>query len=182
MKIEEIIERSLRELEDQEKEWLELRKISDDIVRKCGKIAQKIHVGNLKEAKEELEKIDISKIANTNEGLTAQQEYVETYLLLKVLMKEGIPSPEDIGVNADVYLLGLADLIGELRREITSNLLKDDYDRALELFNLMENIYNSLLPVRLPNAILPGFRRKMDVARGLVEQSRRDILSYKLKG
>ena len=182
MEIEEIIEQTLKNLEEKEKKWLELRKISDEIVRRCGKIVQRIHTGDLEGAKEELERINIEKIKESYEGMIALQEYVEAYLLVKVLMGEEIPSPEELKVDHEVYLLGLADLIGELRREITSELLKDNYDRAVELFQLMERIYNSLLPIRLPNAILPGFRRKMDVARGLLEQSRRDILSYKLKG
>ena len=43
-------------------------------------------------------------------------------------------------------------------------------------FQMMEGIYDALLPLRFSNSVLPEFRRKQDVARIQIEQARGELL------
>jgi len=49
-------------------------------------------------------------------------------------------------------------------------------DDAQKFFEMMELIYDELLPLRFSNAVLPEFRRKQDVARIQIEQARGELL------
>ncbi len=174
------IEMIIEELEHEDQRLHQLREKADRVIKVCGKAMQKIHVGDYDSAEKMLDEINIKPLLDEDVGTVAIQEYVEGKLLLEVMKEGKIPDKDTLRVPTKAYLLGIADLIGELRREITSHLIKDDYGSAIKLFNIMNKIYIDLLPIRVSNSVLPGFRRKMDVARGILEQSRRDILSYKI--
>ena len=47
---------------------------------------------------------------------------------------------------------------------------------AEKYFSMMEDIFDSLLPLRFSNAILPEFRHKQDVGRIQIEQARGELL------
>ncbi|MCX8205941.1 MAG: hypothetical protein N3H30_01800 [Candidatus Micrarchaeota archaeon] len=195
-------------LERQERAYREQRERSDRIIAECGKAMQLMHAGRLDDAERILSGVRTSlqgivrvqcPVAEaepafgnaedaSQQGLAAEvagadvalQEYAEAEILLAVMRGGELPARKSLGVGDAHYLLGLADVLGELRREIIEHMRKDDYATAVRMFSLMEGIYELLLPVRISNSILPGFRRKLDVARSMVEQCRRDILMYKI--
>jgi len=105
----------------------------------------------------------------------AEGEVTEAMLLLAFWRHEDLPTPEQIGVSEIGYLLGLGDLVGELRRVAVDSLKEDNLDLAIRAFTLMEEIYSMLLIFDFPRAMTPGIRQKADVARGLVERTRADI-------
>lgn len=171
-------------LDSKEQSYGEVRALSEHIVRECGKAVQLIHAGEMNKAADMLQSIkdDVSKLSKINAPnvQVAQQEYAEAIVLHYIMSKKPIPHYSDIHVNPDAYLLGLSDVIGELRREIIEFLRKDNYNRASELFSVMSDMYENLLPIRYSNSILPGYRRKLDVSRSMVEQCRRDLLMFKI--
>lgn len=176
MLLDEIIAQASSELTKVEENNKERRIKSDEVVLKCGKIVQLIHSGNLELAEKQLDEIKITE-AKTE---IAEQEYVETLSLLKILKRKEIPHYSELNVSPSSYLLGLADVLGELRREIIEHMRKDKYEEANYLFEKMEFIYENLVQLRHSSSVLNNFRRKLDVSRSSVELCRRDLLMYKI--
>ncbi len=106
-------------------------------------------------------------------------EYVEAVSLASFVLEGRIPGFEELGVGAVPYLLGLADLIGELRRLVLSQIRDLDFGGAERTFKAMEEIYSALVQVAFPEAIVPGLRRKVDVAKRVIETTRKEMLFYR---
>jgi len=105
----------------------------------------------------------------------AKQEYAEASILLGLNTGKGYPSPELLGLNYKSYLLGLADVPGELRRQTLDLLRAGDLDAAEENLETMEEIYRHLSKVDEVSLLLKGLRRKLDVARSVTERTRAEI-------
>jgi translin len=105
----------------------------------------------------------------------AYQEFAEARVFLVLVREDRFLSPEDIKVPSIDYVLGLADVIGELRRRALDSLRKGDVKTAEKCLNLMEDIYVELLAMDEAYMLVPGLRRKSDVARHLIETTRGDI-------
>jgi translin len=176
MHLDKIINEASNELSVLEEQNKDKRIKSDEIVKRCGKIVQLIHGRKINEAENELKQIKINELQTE----IAEQEYVETLFLLYILKRKELPHYKELEVSPSSYLLGLADVIGELRREIIENMRKDNYDEANYLFEKMEFIYENLVFLRHSNSVLNNFRRKLDVSRSSVELCRRDLLMYKI--
>ena len=84
----------------------------------------------------------------------------------------GIPSRESLGTSPDAYLLGLLDTVGELKRLVLNSVMKGDIKRAKKFFASMELLYNECSPLAVYDHVVNGARRKIDVARMLVEDTR----------
>ena len=54
-----------------------------------------------------------------------------------------------------------------------------DIDEAKYLFSIMDELCEGLLVFDVPDAILP-IRRKQDIARGIIERTRSDLLNATL--
>ena len=107
----------------------------------------------------------------------AYEEYAEGMILLK-LEREGVyPSQEEIGVPSSAYILGLGDVVGELRRKALDSIRVQKTEDAERYLRWMEEIYNELMLVdEHVFALLGGLRRKCDLARRLVEITRGDVV------
>ena len=105
----------------------------------------------------------------------AKQEYAEASILLGLNTGKGYPSPELLGLNYKSYLLGLADVPGELRRQTLDLLRAGDLVAAEENLETMEEIYRHLSKVDEVSLLLKGLRRKLDVARSVTERTRAEI-------
>ena len=70
----------------------------------------------------------------------------------------------------------MADLVGELRRYCLEHLRESsalsEANRAMEV---MDDLYDNLITLDYPSGLIPGVRRKTDVARSLVEKTRGDL-------
>nr|AIE93887.1 translin family protein [uncultured marine thaumarchaeote AD1000_41_B03] len=75
-------------------------------------------------------------------------------------------------VSKESYVLGLLDSIGELKRLMLDNIRKDQLTEASRIFTVMENLYLILYPFAMFDKIVKEARRKLDVNRSLVEESR----------
>jgi translin len=105
----------------------------------------------------------------------AYQEYAEAQTLLSLIEKNRFISPEEIDVPSIAYVLALGDVIGELRRRALDSLRKGDVKTAEDCLNLMEEIYGELMGMDEAYMLVPGLRRKSDVARHLIETTRGDV-------
>jgi len=104
----------------------------------------------------------------------ALQEWVEASLLLAVIEARPFPFPADLGVHAEAYLLGLADVVGELRRLAITALGRGDVDRAKGLLEDMDKLSGMLMRFDFPRSVL-SMKPKQDMARSLVERTRGDV-------
>jgi len=105
----------------------------------------------------------------------AFQEYAEAQTLLSIVQENRFISPEEIEVPSVAYVLALADVIGELRRRALDSLRREDVKTAEDCLHLMEEIYVELMSMDEAYMLVPGLRRKSDVARHLIETTRGDI-------
>ena len=105
----------------------------------------------------------------------AYEEYSEANVLLMLVKGGKFTSPKKLGVPSISYVLGLGDVIGELRRRVLDALKKGDVELAKDTLLLMEEIYVELLSMDDAFLIVPGLRRKCDIGRRIIETTRGDV-------
>jgi len=105
----------------------------------------------------------------------AFQEYAEANILTELIENERFPSPSEIEVPIVDYILGLADVIGEFRRQALDALRKGDVPYAEKCLEVMETIYVELMTMEDGYILVPGLRRKCDVARRIIETTRGEV-------
>lgn len=169
----------------------ELRQEIQSLSRKTTRMSKQAiflaHRDKVKEAEEMLNeaKLNIDKI---NEMLRfhpelfyagladpAFEEYAEAQVFLKIIMGEEIPSHEEINIPDEFYVLGLADVIGELRRKSLDLIRRGDVEAAEKCLNIMESIYNEIVSCDDLLILISGLRRKCDIARRIIEATRGDV-------
>ena len=123
-------------------------------------------------------KSELTKLKQKTSGnlvryiITPEQEFVEAVSLLAVIEGKEIPSVKSLNVSDESYILGLLDCIGELKRQVIDKIRVGDSKRATQLFDVMENLYLLLYPFASYDKIVKETRRKLDVNRMLVEETR----------
>ncbi|VVC72289.1 Uncharacterised protein [uncultured archaeon] len=154
-----------------------------EIVRGCAFSIRSIHAKEMPEAEAETAKVRklVVEARKADEGLEhivmqAYQEYCEVRILLAIVGEKEIPSIPDLGVPLEAYFGGLMDVVGELRREMLEELKRGNRKAAAARFDAMNAIYEETLPLKFSNSILPGFRKKQDVARIQLDSARSELL------
>jgi translin len=105
----------------------------------------------------------------------AQQEYSEAQIFYNLISESHFISPEDINVPSVDYVLGLADVIGEYRRYALDALRVGDVKKGEEALEVMDEVFMELMSLDEAYMLVPGLRRKQDVARRIIETTRGDI-------
>lgn len=106
---------------------------------------------------------------------TAFEEYAEAHVFLGLVKERRFIGPEELKVPVVPYVLGLGDVVGELRRRALDSLRKGDVEAAEECLQLMEQIYVELTAMDDAYMLVHGLRRKCDVARHIIESTRGDV-------
>jgi translin len=105
----------------------------------------------------------------------ALQEYSEANIFLRLIEESRFVSPKDIDVPSVDYVLGLADVVGEYRRLALDALREGDVKKGEKCLETMDEIYVELMTMDEAYMLVPGLRRKCDVARRIIETTRGDI-------
>jgi translin len=105
----------------------------------------------------------------------AFEEYTEAQIFLALIKEERFINNNEIGVPLPAYVLGLADVIGELRRQTLDCLRRNEIGKAEKNLEIMETIYVELINLDEANIVVQGLRRKCDVARHVLEATRGDV-------
>ncbi len=108
-------------------------------------------------------------------ALDALQEAVEASLLGAIVERVPLPGPSDLGVEPEPYLLGLGDVVGEVRRLVLDRLAHDDLSTAEGYLALMEQLAETLLRFDTTRAIVQ-LKPKQDAARALLERTRGELV------
>ncbi|MCI4330287.1 MAG: hypothetical protein L3K19_00360 [Thermoplasmata archaeon] len=109
----------------------------------------------------------------------ALQESVEACLLGAVFARLPLPGPDELGVDPEEYLLGLGDLVGELRRLVHHRLSSGELPRAEEYLTLMDSVYRTLMRFDTTRGIV-ALKPKQDSARALLERTRGEVTMARL--
>jgi translin len=168
-----------------------VRENAQDDMRKTTSLSKQailyIHQKKMGEAKKLIEKAKeiILNLSKTSEaypeivhgGLfdAARQEYSEANIFLKLIEESRFATPQEIGVPSIDYVLGLADVIGEYRRLALDALREGDAKKGENCLQTMDEIYVELMALDEAYMLVPGLRRKCDVARRIIETTRGDI-------
>jgi len=105
----------------------------------------------------------------------ALQEYAEANIFLTLIKENRLITPKEIKVPSIEYTLGLSDVIGEYRRLSLDTLREGDTEKGEKYLNTMDEIFMELLALDEAYMLVPGLRRKTDVARKIIETTRGDI-------
>lgn len=105
----------------------------------------------------------------------ALQEYSEANILLGLIQESRFVTPNEINVPAVDYVLGLADVIGEYRRLALDALREGESEKGEACLKTMDEIYTELMSMDEAYMLVPGLRRKCDIARRIIETTRGDI-------
>ncbi|TRO51462.1 hypothetical protein E2P71_09095, partial [Candidatus Bathyarchaeota archaeon] len=185
--LEEIIKRAQEELLSREQARDEAysrarnaRTLSKQAIMLLHSGEQEKAATNLGEAKKIFAEIDgyveiHPEIAFYDAVTAAKEEYSEACILYDLNTGKGYPSPETISVSIQDYIMGLADVPGELRRQTLDLLRLGDLDAAERNLATMEEIYLNLVSVEEVSLFLKGLRRKLDVTRNVNERTRAEI-------
>ena len=157
-----------------------LIKNTRDVVILCSHSIIAAHKGDLRLAREKIKKAEAVLKVNQKKAknnfkkylITPEQEFVEAHSFLAIVENKEIPSLKSLKVSEGSYILGLLDCIGELKRLVLDNIRKGQLEKADRIFDVMENLYQTLYPFALYDKIVKEARRKLDVNRILVEETR----------
>ncbi|MCS6768230.1 MAG: hypothetical protein RMJ59_05085 [Candidatus Nitrosocaldus sp.] len=151
-----------------------------DALMLCSKAIVCVHINELDTAWEKIS--DASRIIGELRQVAgddlqmhivpAETELVEARVLYSIVREQSIPLADELRVSIRAYLLGLLDCIGELKRQVYDRVREGKSSDALRLFEVMESLYSMLLPFSAYDNVVQGVRRKVDVARMLIEDVR----------
>jgi translin len=158
-----------------------LIKQSRDIISSCSKTIVNLHNGRFKEARTELATakkllMPLRKEATDSLGrylIPSETEFVEASVVAAIVAEEKkLPTMSSLGVSSEAYILGLLDSIGEMKRLVLASIIRGDLKGAASMFETMEQLYSLLSHFAAYDNIVAGTRRKMDVDRMLIEDTR----------
>ena len=153
---------------------------SRKVIRLSKNVIHAIHRGeDCSEYRKEMLYTVSSIDKDSSASFDALMEYAEAEILNAIINNVDIPSPCDLRIDEGLWLMGMADTIGELRRVVLTRLMESDLNSAKNLFEIMDELCEGLMIFDVPDAILP-IRRKQDIARGILERTRSDLLNATL--
>ena len=186
-KLEKIFEEIQNILDAKDEIRENVIKLSRQVVRNSSIAIKYIHEMNYEKALELMKKNEsiIQEIIRTtvnhpeyfywNFTLSALQEHVEAKIFFSIITDDLLPTWNDLNVPLYSYVLGLADVVGELRRSCVRDLKNRDLKSAVKKFEFMDELYTRLNLLTYPNALLSSLRPKIDVARILLERTESEV-------
>lgn len=169
-----------RHLLDQLERRERLLRESRDVISSCSRTIIDVHNGKMAEAEKELAKARslLNSLRKAGAGpvsrylVSPEAEFVEASAVFSLSRGKRLPSREALAASPEAYLLGLLDTVGELKRLVLDSIMGGKIDRAKKYFEHMEYLYSTCSPFAVYDHVLGGTRRKVDVARMLVEDTR----------
>jgi translin len=105
----------------------------------------------------------------------AKKEFCEANLTLAFVEDKPLPTAEELGVDVQPYVNGMAEAASELRRQVLDCLRRDEGAEAERLLSLMDDVYGMLVTIDYPDALTGGLRRTTDALRAVLERTRGDV-------
>uniref|UniRef100_A0A7J3I8C2 Haloacid dehalogenase n=1 Tax=Ignisphaera aggregans TaxID=334771 RepID=A0A7J3I8C2_9CREN len=106
-------------------------------------------------------------------------EYVEALQFYNVVKESRFATLNELGVHPVAYILGLLDVIGELKRYSLELIKNNKIDDSFSILEKAESIYDLLSTLNYTDAIVPGFRRKLDIYRKVIDDWRELLIDLR---
>lgn len=164
----------------------EILKKSRQIVRDCSVAIKNIHRNEINLYQDKVNKIQLNltilqQLVAKDIGAFSkylkvpEQEYAEAVSLYNIINNKDLPSPSELEIDPLNYALGLADVVGELRRYVLDNIRNSTVQDLARILEIMDEIHTDLFSVDYPSGLTQDLRQKTDKARGIIEKTRGDI-------
>ena len=177
------IKKTLSKLESEREKAI---RASRDVIMLSKKIIYSVHREDMKSASSSVRQIKskllaLKKIGFKKFGMSkvAYQEYVEAVCYYSLIKTKTLPTPKALGVMADDYLLGLADLAGELVRRAVSLATKKKLKDVEEIRKFLSDLHYEFLQYDLRDSEL---RKKADSIRWNLRKIEDVVFSASLNG
>ena len=160
---------------------------SREIINISKKIIYALHRNDIKSAEQHVKEIKRKKENlgtynirfDTNIDQAALQEYAEALCYYHFVKEKKIPSSAALKIDNESYLLGLCDLTGELMRKSVNDVIIQKFESALEIKDLVDEIYGEFLQFNLRNGEL---RKKSDQIKWNLKKLEDVVFELKTKG
>lgn len=184
MSMSDGLQDSIRDAESSLLDQLERRekllKESRDVISSCSRAIINIHARKMVEASKELStaKTLLASLKKAGEGsvsrylIPPETEFVEASTVYALRKGGAVPPRKALNVSPEAYVLGLLDTVGELKRLVLDSIMRGRLSDAKSFFGSMELLYSTCSPLAVYDHVINGVRRKIDVARMLVEDTR----------
>ncbi len=169
---------------DQDRE--KILKLSRMIIRDCSIAIKNIHRKDFDQYHQKLQNVrnshkELLELVSSDPGVflkhlkTPEQEYAEAVAFYSIISKESLPLPSELNIMPLNYALGLADVIGELRRYALDNIRNSIVKDLNYILENMDDIYTHLFSIDYPSGLTQDLRHKTDQARSIIEKTRGDV-------
>jgi len=111
----------------------------------------------------------------------AEKEYAEARLHASMVRGAPLAGPDELAVMPHSWMRGLAEAASELRRDVLDRLRAGDLEGGEALLEVMDDAYDALAGVDLPDALTGGLRRTVDSLRAVTERTRADVTTTVLQ-
>jgi translin len=186
MRLNKIFSELSESLDKLDRDREKILKISRIVIRDCSIAIKNIHRKNFDQYREKLQNVkkshkELLELVNNNPGVflkylkTPEQEYSEAVAFYSIISKEPLPLPSDLSVEPLNYALGLADVVGELRRYALDNIRNSIVEDLNYILESMDDIYTQLFSIDYPSGLTQDLRHKTDKARSIIEKTRGDV-------
>jgi translin len=184
--LNKIINKIEKNIDDKDKIREQALRSSREIIIGCRKSIQNIHQelmkdarNNIKKASDKLQQLyDLTKehpeLFHAGFVENAAQELVEAQCLYHVMTGKDLPDPDEVKATYSSYLLGLCDLVGELRRTALDSIREGHAKEADNYLSIMEDIYDVIIRFDYPSGLIP-IKKKQDMVRNLIERTRGEL-------
>ena len=159
---------------------------SREVINISKKIIYALHREDLKSASSYVNEIEKKKKdlgtnvwLDTNINQTALQEYAEALCYYHFVKSKKIPTASSLKIDNENYLMGLCDLTGELGRKAVNGVIRKNFKQAVEIRELVDEIYGEFLKLNLRNSEL---RKKSDQIKWNLKKLEDIVFELKLKG
>lgn len=165
-----------------------------DILGLCREVINLTHLRRLEELVDVVNRLNngvsalLSKIKNepklyySGSLRDILKEYVEAILLYDFITKfhKGenwkMIKPRELGVPPEAFLMGVMDFLGELKREVVYYIRERDFNSAWQIFEYMTFIFSQLDKKILLNAVIPGYKSRIDSLKRMIVSTEEFIL------
>ena len=184
--LNKIVDKIEKHIDGKDRVREEALRSSRDIIIGCRKAIQCIHQDLMKDANNHIKQAsaklaELYDLTRDHPDLfhagfveNAAQEFVEAHCLYNIMQGKELPDPDKIQTTYSSYLMGLCDVVGELRRTALDSILDGKAENAKERLNMMENIYDVIMRFDYPSGLIP-IKKKQDMVRGLIEKTRGEL-------
>ena len=158
-----------KEYEQNDSRREQLIRVSREAIRLSKEVINSVHrlelekastlMQSLREKMKSVEEFSDYLQLDSGSYKAAMQEYVEAACLEEYAAKGTIPSPKELGVESDHYLLGICDLCGELGRRAVNSAIAKNPAEVLRIKKVVEELYAELIMFDFRNGEL---RKKFD--------------------